>query len=167
MATCALTAKKSSLGNWPMRKRRRSFRRTLRVSDGGPVTLASPETLTRRSLDPVVGRTVELRETMNILEHPIYKDIYDLCQEIEKLPASEQETKCVVMAGNLEKPAAQLVNTLREIKRIVLNMMPETTQRDLAHIIRLCLDAGITQKLDELNASAPNESSSATTPSKP
>ncbi len=109
----------------------------------------------------MVGRTVELKETMNILEHPIYKDIYDLCQEIEKLPASEQETKCVIMAGNLEKPAAQLVNTLREIKRIVLNMMPETTQRDLAHIIRLCLDAGITQKLDELNASAPNAEVSA------
>ena len=93
---------------------------------------------------------------MNILEHPIYKDIYDLCQEIEKLPASEQETKCVVMASNLEKPAAQLVGTLREIKRIVLNMMPENTPRDLQHIIRLCIDAGITQKMDALNASAPN-----------
>lgn len=88
---------------------------------------------------------------MNILEHPIYKDIYDLCQEIEKLPASEQETKCVVMASNLEKPAAQLVDTLREIKRTVLNMMPENVQRDLARILRLCIDAGITQKMDELN----------------
>ncbi len=56
---------------------------------------------------------------MNILEHPIYKDIYDLCQEIEKLPASEQETKCVFMASNLEKPAAQLVNALKEIRTAI------------------------------------------------
>lgn len=91
---------------------------------------------------------------MNILEHPIYKDIYDLCQEIEKLPSSEQATKVVVMAGDLGKPAAKLVGTVREIKRIVLNMMPQTQQRDLAHIIRLCIDAGITAKMDELNASA-------------
>lgn len=109
----------------------------------------------RLSLHAVVGRTSNWNK-MNILEHPIYKDIYDLCQEIEKLPASEQETKCVVMASNLEKPAAQLVGTLREIKRTVLNMMPQNQQRDLAHIIRLCIDAGITQKMDELNASAPN-----------
>jgi hypothetical protein len=102
---------------------------------------------------------------MNILEHPIYKDIYDLCQEIEKLPASEQATKVVVMAGDLSKPAAKLVGTVREIKRIVLNMMPENKQRDLAHIIRLCIDAGITAKMDELNASAAesaNDPSSAT-----
>jgi len=89
---------------------------------------------------------------MNILEHPIYKDIYDLCQEIEKLPASEQATKVVVMAGDLGKPAAQLVGTVREIKRIVVNMMPENIQRDLARILRLCIDAGIKEKMDELNA---------------
>jgi hypothetical protein len=110
----------------------------------------------RLSLHAVVGRTSNWNK-MNILEHPIYKDIYDLCQEIDKLPASEQETKCVVMASNLEKPAAQLVGTLREIKCTVLNMMPQHQQRDLAHIIRLCIDAGITQKMDELNASAPND----------
>jgi hypothetical protein len=51
---------------------------------------------------------------MNIYEHPIYKSIYDLCLEIEKLPASEQETKVVVMAGELEKPARELIAELRK-----------------------------------------------------
>lgn len=89
---------------------------------------------------------------MNIKEHRIYQNIYDLAGEIEKLPASEQATKVGVMATDLVKPAAELVTTLWEIKRIVLNMMPQNTQRDLAHIVRLCIDAGVTQKLDELDA---------------
>jgi hypothetical protein len=53
---------------------------------------------------------------MNINEHPLYKDIYDLCQEIEKLPASEQATKVVVMASNLERPVAQLLSLEKKIK---------------------------------------------------
>lgn len=40
----------------------------LRVSDGGPMTLASPETLTRRSLDPVVGRAAKLQTNMKELQ---------------------------------------------------------------------------------------------------
>lgn len=52
---------------------------------------------------------------MDINEHPIYKDIYDLCHEIEKLPASEQATKVVVMASALEKPATKLVKALQTI----------------------------------------------------
>lgn len=51
---------------------------------------------------------------MNILEHPIYKEIYDLCQEIEKLPASEQQTKVVVMASNLQYSAGKLIQALRD-----------------------------------------------------
>ena len=54
---------------------------------------------------------------MNINEHPIYKDIYDLCLEIEKLPASEQATKVVVMAVNLNKPAAALIERNRQLER--------------------------------------------------
>lgn len=46
---------------------------------------------------------------MNINEHPIYKAIYDLCQEIEKLPASDQATKVVVMASALENPVRDLL----------------------------------------------------------
>ena len=54
---------------------------------------------------------------MNINEHPLYKAIYDLCLEIEKLPASEQQTKVVVMAGELEKPVTKLLIELREAER--------------------------------------------------
>jgi hypothetical protein len=49
---------------------------------------------------------------MNLYKHPIYQAIYDLCVEIEKLPASDQETKVVCMAGALEKPVAELLAQL-------------------------------------------------------
>lgn len=62
---------------------------------------------------------------MNILEHPIYKDIYDLCQEIEKLPASEQETKCVVMASNLEKPVAKLLARIKNLEAVRIAALAE------------------------------------------
>lgn len=52
---------------------------------------------------------------MNILRHPIYQGIYDLCREIEKLPASEQATKVVVLAAGLEQPADRLVEALETI----------------------------------------------------
>lgn len=51
---------------------------------------------------------------MNILKHSIYKAIYELCLEIEKLPPSEQQTKVIVMAGNFEKHADALVDALRD-----------------------------------------------------
>lgn len=54
---------------------------------------------------------------MNIERHPIYKDIYDLCREIETLPASDHATKLVVMASALEKPADKLVAALETIVR--------------------------------------------------
>jgi hypothetical protein len=78
---------------------------------------------------------------MNILEHPIYKDIYELCLEIEQLPASDQQTKVVTMAGNLERPATKLIASLRAIKFAALN--GKDAQKTLAHIVRLCIDAGI------------------------
>lgn len=85
---------------------------------------------------------------MNINEHPIYKDIYELCQEIEKFPPSEQQTKTVTMAGNLQNSASKLVTALRDIKLTALT----TTNgaKGLAHITRICIDAGIVQHLDEL-----------------
>lgn len=52
---------------------------------------------------------------MNIQKHTIHKAIYDLCLEIEKLPASEQQTKCVVMASNLHVAADQLLDALRDM----------------------------------------------------
>lgn len=78
---------------------------------------------------------------MNRNEHPIYKKIYDLCQEIEKLPASEQATKVVIMASDLEKPVAKLLSLFREIKTEALNT--KDAPKGLAHIVRLCIDAGI------------------------
>ena len=85
---------------------------------------------------------------MNIIEHSIYKDIYDLCGEIEKLPASEQATKVVTMASDLEKPAARLIEALKDIK---LTALTTTNASDgLMHIIRLCIDAGIVHKLPDL-----------------
>jgi hypothetical protein len=63
---------------------------------------------------------------MNILEHPIYKHIYELCSEIEKLPASEQQTKVVVMAGNLEIPVRELLKNrdsdLKVLKEVAENL---------------------------------------------
>lgn len=41
--------------------------------------------------------------------HPLHKAIYDLCQEIEKLPASEQATICVSAASALNGPVAILL----------------------------------------------------------
>lgn len=51
---------------------------------------------------------------MNIDEHPIYRAIYELCREIEALPASEQQTKVVVMASALHEPASRLVAALKD-----------------------------------------------------
>lgn len=52
---------------------------------------------------------------MNISKHTIHKAIYDLCLEIENLPSSEQQTKCVVMASNLHGSADQLLDALRDM----------------------------------------------------
>jgi hypothetical protein len=43
-----------------------------------------------------------------LYKHPMHQAIYDLCQEIEKLPASEQQTKCVVAAGELQNYLAEI-----------------------------------------------------------
>lgn len=58
---------------------------------------------------------------MNILEHQIYKDIYDLCQKIEELPASEFQTKLVTMAGNLANPAKELVEDKKRMDWLLVN----------------------------------------------
>ena len=51
---------------------------------------------------------------MDLRKHTIHKAIYDLVQEIEMLPASEQQTKIVVMAGGLHAKADQLIDALRD-----------------------------------------------------
>lgn len=78
---------------------------------------------------------------MNITEHPIYKDIYELCLEIEKLPPSVQQTLVITQARALEKPTAKLIASLRAIKFAALN--GTDAQKTLTHIVRICIDAGI------------------------
>jgi hypothetical protein len=51
---------------------------------------------------------------MDINEHPIHRDIYNLCREIEGLPASELQTKIVTMASALHNPASRLVSALKD-----------------------------------------------------
>lgn len=85
---------------------------------------------------------------MNIDQHPIHKSIYDLCLEIEKLPASEQATKVVVMASELHKPAASLFESLRRIKGVAVNCTD--AQKGFSRIIRICIDAGISEHIDTL-----------------
>jgi len=51
---------------------------------------------------------------MNILKHTIHRAIYDLCGEIDSLPASEQATKCVVLASALHDKADKLIDALRD-----------------------------------------------------
>jgi hypothetical protein len=86
---------------------------------------------------------------MNITKHPIYKQIYELCLEIEELPASLQQTKVVTMASAMEKPADELLAYLAEIKATALNCTDG--RLGLAHIIRLCIDAGIPSQGRESN----------------
>ena len=54
---------------------------------------------------------------MDINEHPICKAIYELCLEIEKLPASEQQTKVICMTGELQGPLSKLIQELREANK--------------------------------------------------
>ncbi len=52
---------------------------------------------------------------MNIDKHPIHRSIYNLCLEIESLPASEQQTKVLLMASELHKTVDKLVDALNLI----------------------------------------------------
>ncbi len=49
------------------------------------------------------------------------------------------------MAGELEKPATKLIASLRAIKFAALN--GKDAQKTLAHIVRLCIDAGIPSQI--------------------
>jgi len=56
---------------------------------------------------------------MNIDSHPIHRKIYELCLEIEALPASEQATKVVVLATALHEEAEQLRNQLAASNQLI------------------------------------------------
>lgn len=53
---------------------------------------------------------------MNIEKHPIIREIYELCLEIEKLPASEQQTKISVMAGDIGRKVEDFIDVNLEAK---------------------------------------------------
>lgn len=62
---------------------------------------------------------------MQLDKHPIYQAIYDLCQEIEKLPASDQATKIVIMAGNLQYPADKILDDSATLERENIQLKAE------------------------------------------
>ena len=51
---------------------------------------------------------------MNITEHPIYMAIYNLTQEVEKLPPSKEQTEFVTRITNLEYTAKLLIDSAKE-----------------------------------------------------
>ena len=51
---------------------------------------------------------------MNLTDHPVFQAIYDACQECEKLPASEQQTRTVIAIGAIALPATALLTDLRQ-----------------------------------------------------
>lgn len=51
---------------------------------------------------------------MNIKDHHLLEAIHALCVEIEKLPASEQQTKVVLLASALLEPTNKLVLALKD-----------------------------------------------------
>jgi chromosome condensin MukBEF ATPase and DNA-binding subunit MukB len=53
---------------------------------------------------------------MNILEHPIYREIYDLCQLIETLPASDLQTLIVGKTVALESPVRRILQEQHALK---------------------------------------------------
>lgn len=46
---------------------------------------------------------------MDINEHPLRRAIYELCLEIEKFPASEQQTKTLIAASDLQEGVTKLL----------------------------------------------------------
>ncbi len=61
--------------------------------------------------------------------HPLHKAIYDLCQEIEKLPASEQATIAVSAASALQDQVAALRFTVGDNTRCLKRYAEECFPR--------------------------------------
>lgn len=57
----------------------------------------------------------------HIDSHPMHMAIYELMQEIEKLPASVQATKCVTLAGELQDRLATLRCIARSNAKMLLH----------------------------------------------
>jgi len=81
--------------------------------------------------------------------HPFHQAIYDLCQEIEKLPASEQETKVVIMAGELQNRVAALRAEAAKQAKCLREQSSECfpEENGQKHFARLIME-GVADELD-------------------
>lgn len=83
--------------------------------------------------------------------HPMHKAIYDLMQEIEKLPASEQQTKVVTLAGELQNLLARLRNSARGnalcLRNYAVECFPEVVDGK-KHFARVMMEA-VAEDLDD------------------
>jgi hypothetical protein len=84
-----------------------------------------------------------------LLAHPFHMAIYELMGEIEKLPASEQETKVVIMAGELQNRVAALraeaAKQAKCLREQSAECFPE--ENGQKHFARLIME-GVADELD-------------------
>lgn len=84
---------------------------------------------------------------MDILKHTIHKAIYDLCLEIEKLPASEQQTKVVMMASDMHSKADRIIDALRDaLTPYRQDSRTSLVTEERMEAWRQAAEAGLTQK---------------------
>jgi hypothetical protein len=87
----------------------------------------------------------------HINRHPMHKAIYDLCGEIEKLPASEQQTKIVVAAGELQHGIAQLraeaAKAAKCLRQQAADGFPESPNGQ-KHFARIVMES-VAEELDD------------------
>lgn len=81
--------------------------------------------------------------------HPFHQAIYDLCQEIENLPASEQETKVVIMAGELQNRVAEMRAEASKQAKCLREQSAECfpEENGQKHFARLIME-GVADELD-------------------
>lgn len=87
----------------------------------------------------------------HIDRHPMHKEIYNLCVEIEKLPASEQQTKVVIAAGELQHGIAQLRAEAAKQAKCLRKWAAEIFPADAngqVHFARALME-GVAEELDE------------------
>lgn len=81
----------------------------------------------------------------------MHKEIYNLCVEIEKLPASEQQTKVVVAAGELQHGITQLRAEAAKQAKCLRKWAAECFPADgngQVHFARALME-GVAEELDE------------------
>ena len=84
-----------------------------------------------------------------LLAHPFHMAIYELMGEIEKLPASEQETKVVTMAGALQNRLAEMRAEASKQAKCLREQSAECfpEENGQKHFARLIME-GVADELD-------------------